>query len=128
VVRIGHMQLLDREQYLMEAEGNAIETKIVRPARGYVYDRDGTLLVDNETTISVLVSPRYFDPENLGRVAELAGVPDSLVQARWDEITAHSEYQRGVLLEDVSFEAFGRLKEKQFRLPGLTFEEHQRRR
>src|SRR5690606_3044557 len=115
-------------RYLMEAEGNAIETKIVRPARGYVYDRDGTLLVDNETTTSVLVSPRYFDPEHLGRVAELAGVPDSLVRARWNEINARSTYQTDVLLQDVPFEAFARLKEAQYELRGITFREDQRRR
>src|SRR5690606_34364962 len=128
VLRLGQMQLLDRERYQMEAEGNAIETKLVRPARGYIYDRNGQLLVDNRTTTSVLVSPRYFDPANLPLVAELAGVPDSLVRARWDEIVARSAYQTDVLLEDIPFAAFGRLKEAQFRLRGLTFREDQQRR
>lgn len=128
LLRIGQMQLLDRAEYQMEAEGNAIETKILRPARGYLFDRNGQLLVDNETTISVLVSPRYFDPEHLGLVADLAGVPDSTVQRRWAEINARSSYQTDVLLRDISFEAFGRLREAQFRLQGLTFREDQKRR
>jgi penicillin-binding protein 2 len=127
-LRIGQMQLLDRARYQMEAEGNAIETKIIRPARGYIYDRDGTLLVDNETTISVLVSPRYFDPANLPLVADLAGVPDSVIQRRWAEITARSAYQTDVLLRDIPFEAYGRLREAQFRLRGLSFREDQQRR
>ena len=128
VLRLGQMQLRDRARYEMEAEGNAIETKIVRPARGYIFDRNGALLVDNKTTISVLVSPRYFDPENLPLVAELAGVPDSLITARWNEIRARSTYQTDVLLSDIPFEAFGRLREAQYRLRGLSFREDQQRR
>ncbi len=126
--RLAQMQLLDRERYAVEAEGNAIQENIVRPARGYIYDRDGTLLVDNQTTISVWVSPRYFDPAHLPEVARLAGVPDSVVLGRWHEMRARSAYQADWLLKDVSFEAFGRLREAQYRLPGLTFREDQQRR
>ncbi|NNF58405.1 MAG: penicillin-binding protein 2 [Rhodothermaceae bacterium] len=126
--RLAQMQLLDRETYAMEAEGNAIETKIIRPARGYLYDRNGQLLVDNKTTIDVTVSARYFDEANLPLVAELAGVPDSLVRAKWDEITERSTYQTAILLEDIPFQAFARLREQQYRLRGIAFEENQQRR
>lgn len=127
-VRLIQMQLLDSEAYASEAEGNAIEQKLVRPARGYIYDRNGTLLVDNETTLSVEVSPRYFDPAKLPLVAELAGVSLERLRGRWEEIGARSRYQTATLLGDVSFGVFSRLKENQYRLQGLTFEEGQQRR
>ena len=126
--RLVQMQILDRAQYLTEAEGNAIEENIVRPARGYVFDRNGQLLVDNETTLAVTVSARYFDADRLPLVAELSGIPLERVQRRYDEIVARSGYQTDVLLEDVPFGAFARLKENQYRLPGLNFREDQQRR
>lgn len=126
--RLAQMQLIDRQQYATEAEGNAVETKIVRPARGYVFDRNGILLVDNETTLSVTVSPRYFDETKLPLVAELSSLPLEQVQRRYDEIKERSSYQTDVLLRDVPFWAFARLQENQYRLRGIGFTEDQQRR
>ena len=126
--RLAQMQIVDREQYATEAEGNAIETKIVRPARGYIFDRRGELLVDNETTVSVTVAPRYFDEADLPLVAELAGRPLEAVEARYAEIVERSAYQEDVLLENVPFWTFARLQENQYRLRGINFREDQQRR
>jgi penicillin-binding protein 2 len=127
-LRLGQMQLLEREKYAVEAEGNAIETKIVRPARGYIFDRNGTLLVDNETTLSITLAPRQFDPANLPLVAELLGVPLAEVRRDYETNLARSRYQTFTLRTNVPFDAFARLRENQFRLPGLGFEESQQRR
>ncbi len=126
--RLVQMQILDREAYATEAAGNAIETKIVRPARGYIFDRNGVLLVDNETTTSVTVEPRYFDEDDLPLVAELAGRPYEEIRARYDQILQRSRYQEDVLLENVPFWTFARLQENQYRLRGLDFREDQQRR
>lgn len=127
-LRLAQMQIVDREQYATEAEGNAIETKIVRPARGYIFDRNGILLVDNETTVSVTVAPRYFDESDLPLVAELSGRPLEAIEARYAEITTRSAYQEDVLLENVPFWTFARLQENQYRLRGINFREDQQRR
>ena len=126
--RLVQMQIVDREEYATEAEGNAIETKIVRPARGYIFDRNGILMVDNETTVSVTVAPRYFDEADLPLVAELASVPFERVERRYAEIVERSAYQEDVLLENVPFWTFARLQENQYRLRGVGFRENQQRR
>ncbi len=127
-LRLVQMQLVDRKRYSDEAEGNALEEKLVRPARGNLLDRNGELLVDNETTLSVNVSPRHFDEADLPLIAELAGLPESVVSRRYEDIKARSRYQTDVLLSDVSFDAFARLQEAQYRLRGIGFEEGQQRR
>ena len=92
-LRLAQMQLVDRERYTVEAEGNALVEKLIRPARGYILDRNGELLVDNETTLSVTVSPRYFDEADVAEVAELAGLPESVVRLSYEESRARSRYQ-----------------------------------
>ena len=126
--RLVQMQLVDREQYADEADGNAIATRIIRPARGYVFDRNGVLLVDNETTLSVTVTPRYFDEADLPLVAELAGRPLAEVRRAYAGIRDRSTYQEATLLENVPFAAFARLQESQYRLRGIGFSEDQQRR
>ena len=127
-VRLVQMQLFDREAYATEAEGNAIATRIIRPARGYVFDRNGVLLVDNETTLSVTVTPRYFNEADLPLVAELAGRPLAEVREAYAAVKARSEYQEVPLLENVPFSAFARLQESQYRIRGIGFTEDQQRR
>ena len=127
-VRLVQMQLFDREQYTTEAEGNAIATRIIRPARGYIFDRNGVLLVDNETTLSVTVTPRYFDEADLPLVAQLASRPLAEVRAAYEKVKDRSTYQEAPLLENVPFAAFARLQESQYRIRGLGFTEDQQRR
>ena len=93
-----------------------------------MFDRNGILLVDNETTVSVTVAPRYFDEADLPLVAELASQPVEAVRARYAEITERSAYQEDVLLENVPFWTFARLQENQYRLRGINFREDQQRR
>ena len=126
--RLVQMQIVNQEEYATEAEGNAIETKIVRPARGYIFDRNGILMVDNETTVSVTVAPRYFDEADLPLVAELAGAPLDQIRQRYATIVERSAYQEDVLLENVPFWTFARLQENQYRLRGINFREDQQRR
>ncbi|GAB5535972.1 MAG: penicillin-binding protein 2 [Rubricoccaceae bacterium] len=127
-VRLAQMQLIDSERYMSEAAGNAIETKIIRPARGYIYDRNGVLLVDNQTTLSVTVAARYFDESKLPLIAELAMMPLEDLQEKWAQIKDRSSYQTSVLLANVPFSTFARLQENAYQLKGIGFTEDQQRR
>ena len=48
-LRLVQMQVLDRERYTVEAEGNALEEKLIRPARGYLLDRNGEDVISYTT-------------------------------------------------------------------------------
>ncbi|MEM1042341.1 MAG: penicillin-binding protein 2 [Bacteroidota bacterium] len=126
-VRLVQMQLLDRGQYSDEALANSVDQKVVGPARGLIYDRNGILLVDNEPIYSLTLAPRYFEREKLGLLARLAGVPDSLAEAKYDEIRDYSSFKSSLFLKDIPFQAFARVKEESWRLPGVGFEIAQKR-
>jgi penicillin-binding protein 2 len=128
VVRLVQMQLLEPDQYVAEAYGNAVRPKVVEPARGLVYDRNGVLMVDNELTYTVSVTPRYFDEAHLPLLARIVGVSDSLVDARYREIVRFSRYRPSVLFDRIPFESFARLQEETWQLSGISFDIGQRRR
>jgi penicillin-binding protein 2 len=87
--RLAWLQLFDREAYASEATNNAVREILVRPARGAIYDRNGNLMVDNATTFSISITPRYFgrdprdrkayDTTEVRLLASLLEVPDSVV-------------------------------------------------
>ncbi len=125
--RLVQMQLLDQTVYTDEALANSVDQKIVGPARGLIYDRNGVLWVDNEPIYSITLTPRYFEREKLGLLARLAGVPDSLAEAKYAEINDYSSYKTSLFLKDIPFHAFARVKEESWRLPGVGFEIAQKR-
>lgn len=126
-LRLVQLQLIDTQMYYGES-ANAIREKRVLPARGVIYDRNGRLMVDNQPAYTVLLTPRYFDVEKLGLLAELLEVPDSVAAARLTEAREWNVFRPSASFKDVSFAAFSRVQENLHRLPGVSFELSQKRR
>src|SRR5690554_2635616 len=57
VARLFYLQLID-EKYKLQAENNAIKIKYEFPERGYIYDRNGNLMVANQPSYDIMVVPR----------------------------------------------------------------------
>ncbi len=127
-LRLGQLQLLSSEMYGGAAEGNAVRERPVEPARGAMYDRDGTLLVDNKPTYTILLTPRYFDRSKVGLLADLLEVPDTTVTRKLEEAREWSAFRPSRSFREVSFETFSRVQEHLYELPGVSHEIELRRR
>ena len=53
VVRIFYLQVID-ETLKLKSENNAIKKKYEYPERGYIYDRNGKLLVANQASYDIM--------------------------------------------------------------------------
>ncbi len=127
-LRLAQLQILDVEAYTGESRSNAVREKRVQPARGAVFDRNGIMMVDNEPTYTVTITPRTFDPQNVPLLANLLEVPDSLVVARLQEARRFSSFQPSRAFREVPFDVFSRVVENLYRLPGVFYEEEFKRR
>ncbi|MEM6336669.1 MAG: penicillin-binding protein 2 [Bacteroidota bacterium] len=119
--RLVVLQLIETDEYAEESEKNSVQPRRMLPARGLVYDRNGTLMVSNEQTYSVTLTPRFFDMDKLPMLAELLDLPDSTVVAKIKDARAWSAYKPSTIFSDIPFETFSHLQESQFRLPGVNF-------
>ncbi len=127
-LRLGQLQIIDVEEYTGESRSNAVRENRVRPARGAILDRNGILMVDNEPTYTVTLTPRTFDVEKIPLLAELLEVPDSLVIARLREARTFSSFQPSKAFREVPFDIFSRVNENLYRLPGVFYVEEFKRR
>lgn len=141
VFRLAQMQLLETEEYSGESRQNAIREQVVTPARGSIFDRDGRVLVDNEPTYTMMLTPRYFRPDRslpeperqatldqrTDLLAELLRVPDSVVTKKLDEASRWSSFRSSRAFREVPFDAYSRVQEELYRLPGVSFEVDQKR-
>ena len=126
--RLVQLQLIESEIYSGESHKNSVHTQQVRPSRGLMYDRNGVLLVDNEPSYTITLTPRYFDEKNIPLLAQLLGVSDSVVVQRLEEARAWSPFKPSRSFREVPFERFSRIQENQFRLPGVDYEIEEKRR
>ncbi|MGL2962267.1 penicillin-binding protein 2 [Flavobacterium sp. RSB2_4_14] len=62
VIRLFYLQVID-DTLLAKSDNNAIKIKYDYPERGYIYDRNGKLLVANQPSYDIMVIPR--DVKNL---------------------------------------------------------------
>jgi len=62
ILRLFYLQIID-DSFKLKSENNAIKIKYDYPERGYIYDRNGALLVANQPSYDIMVVPR--DIKNL---------------------------------------------------------------
>jgi len=60
-IRFFYLQIIQHEGLLIESEKNRIKTSALPPARGFIFDRNGELLVDNIPTYRLQVVPEKVD-------------------------------------------------------------------
>ena len=56
LVRLFYLQIID-DTLKIKSENNAIKIKFDFPERGYIYDRNGKLLVANQPSYDIMVVP-----------------------------------------------------------------------
>jgi penicillin-binding protein 2 len=72
VIRLFYLQIVD-DSFKLKSDNNAIKIKYDYPERGYIYDRNGKLLVANQPSYDIMVIPR--DIKNIDTV-EFCGLLD----------------------------------------------------
>ena len=61
IVRLYYLQVYDSKNY-DPLEDTAVRKVFTYPKRGYVYDRNGELLVANQPSYDVMVIPKEVEP------------------------------------------------------------------
>src|SRR5699024_7136235 len=80
--RLFQLQILQYDKFSPKSRENALRPKVVEPARGLIYDRNGRLIVDNKPIYSLTITPSDYDPENTPLLAKLLEVPVKKLEKR----------------------------------------------
>ena len=57
IVRYGYLQVYAHDKYRTQADNNRIKLISAPPSRGYIYDRNGIVLADNQPVFTAMLSP-----------------------------------------------------------------------
>jgi penicillin-binding protein 2 len=69
IVRYGYLQVYAHDKYTTQADNNRIKLISAPPSRGYIYDRNGIILADNQPVFTAMLSPAEVEnPERTLRL------------------------------------------------------------
>lgn len=117
--RLFQLQILEHDRYGPLSRENSLRQEVITPARGLIYDRNGTLLVDNEPIYSITITPASYKDENTPILAEVLDVPVKEVKERVQEARQYSWYRSSRLFTEIGFKTFSVIQENIWQLPGV---------
>jgi penicillin-binding protein 2 len=127
LLRLWSIQVLDGAHYRALASNHGVLNVRVHPPRGEILDRDGRVLVDNRTVMSLEMRPSDLpsDPGDrraeLRRLGNLLGISQGAIRRRVRETPQYAGYPV-VLRQGVDRRLLFYLLENQDRFPGVRVE------
>lgn len=126
--RLWNLQVIDGDSYLAEAQNNRTREYRVLAPRGDILDRDGSVLVDNRTSLALQLdtsklpedkAERDEELTQLGKLADMSLKKIERAIAEQEEVAAGAPV---TLRRDVDWELVAYLQENQRRFPGVKVE------
>jgi penicillin-binding protein 2 len=126
-MRLYQLQLFYHEELGKKSEENSIRTIVKEPIRGYVFDRNGKLMVDVGPSFSVTVVPSEFEPKFLDVLASLLQTDARLIQDKINKGRSYSRFSPVRVKRDIDFKTLSAIEEHLFLLPGVSYEVESKR-
>lgn len=121
-LRMRHMQLDKADEFRLLAEGNSVKIRLIPPARGLIYDRNGVLLAGNEQNYRVTLTREDAEDvaDELTALRRLIPISEPDAQALLAEIARRPPTAPITLADRLSWEEFSRVAVNAPALPGIT--------
>ena len=123
-LRLWYLQVLGVDHYRKLSERNRIRYLAIEAPRGAIFDRNGTLLVDNRPAFTVSALRQEIDGREqlFHNLARLLDVDEAQLEEHWRKGEGLPRYRPLPLLEDVGREAMEKVQENSVDLPGILVE------
>jgi penicillin-binding protein 2 len=121
IILIGRLFQL---QVLKEADSSPLNNATVKtvydfPERGYVYDRNGILLVANQLSYDVMVVPNEVAPLDTIQFCNLLKIKKEYFKKKYAKANRYSPWLPSVFLKQLAKEDFAFLQEKLHKFKGF---------
>ena len=124
VVRLFMLQVGDND-YKRYADSNAFQRKILYPSRGFIYDRNGELMVYNQPAYDVMMIPREVRGLDTLDFCNTLGITIEQFEKYISDMKdrrknpGYSTYTPQVFMTQLSAQDYGRLQEKLYKYLGF---------
>lgn len=119
IVRLFYLQIIDNEYRKNPLNNSAVTTKYAYPDRGYIYDRNGKLLVANQSSYDVMVIPKDVEPLDTLEFCDLLKISKKDFIKNYNRAKIYSPRIPSIFLSQLSKEDYAYLQEKMYKFKGF---------
>lgn len=117
--RLFYLQVMDNSYQLHPLKNSAIKVTFDYPERGYIYDRNGMLLVANQLSYDIMVIPREVKPLDTIEFCSLLNITKDDFLLKYNRAVRHSTRIPSTFLAQVSKDDYAYLQEKMHKFKGF---------
>ncbi len=118
IARLFYLQVLD-ESFVRLSEDNAIKVVYDYPQRGYIFDRNGKLLVSNQPSYDVMAIPRNVKAFDTAEFCRILSITPEQVALRLDKAKIYSPRLPSIIVPQLTKSEYAYLQEKMRNYPGF---------
>ena len=118
VARIFYLQIID-DSFKLKSDNNAIKIKYDYPERGYIYDRNGKLLVANQPSYDIMVIPRDVKKIDTAEFCDLLQITKEDFIKKIEKAKVYSPRLPSVFLSQLNKLEYAAFQEKQRKFEGF---------
>ena len=126
-VRLVQLQIVYQDLYGKKSQQNSIRPLARDPIRGYIYDRNGKLIVDNQPSYSVTITPAEFQPKTLPYLSKILQLEPETILDRINKGKLYNRFAPTKIKRGVDFQTLSSIEENRDKLPGLDYQIESRR-
>ncbi len=124
VCRYTYLQVFQYGQYHMASDKNRIRLEALPPARGYIYDRNGTLLADNYPVFTAMINRTDIEDleDTLKRLTPVLDLTEDDLSKFRQRIKTIRKTQPLSIKLSLNEQQIARFSELKFTFPGVSIE------
>jgi penicillin-binding protein 2 len=121
IIRIFYLQIVN-DTYKLKSDNNAIKIEYDYPERGYIYDRNGVLLVANQPSYDIMVIPRELKNTDTIEFCKLLNIAKEDFIKKIEKAKVYSPRLPSVFLAQLNKSEFAAFQEKIRKFEGFYFQ------
>jgi len=121
ISRLLYIQVID-PSYKLSAENNVLRKLKQYAPRGYIYDRNGKLIVANQIAYDLMVIPMQVKEMDTTAFCDLFKISEEDFKARLDKVRKYSRFKPSVFIKQIKSYEHAYLQEQMFLFNGFYFQ------
>ena len=118
IIRLVSLQIVNSE-YKYMSENNAVLESPVYPERGFIYDRNGEILVANQIAYDLMVIPENTNKFDTLELSELINIPIKDFKLNFSKAIKFSNKIPSIILGEISKKEHAYIQEKLWKYEGF---------
>ncbi len=118
IIRLFYLQIID-DSFQLQSVKNGIKIEYNYPERGYIYDRNNKLMVANQPSYDIMVTPRDIKDIDITDLCSLLNITREDYDKKIKKATIYSPMLRSVFLAQLNKKEIAAFQEKSRKFSGF---------